>query len=63
MKGVPEPWSAVREHDDHLDVPLTDAEMAEEVALTVTLIVAANEWRDGRIPQREIDRILFSPRL
>jgi hypothetical protein len=42
---------------DTLDVSLHDGELAEEVELTVRLIVAAND-SDGALGQREIDDLL-----
>ena len=42
---------------DHLDVPLEDGALLEEVELVSTLIVAASE-NEGRLDDSEIDRIL-----
>ena len=42
---------------DHLDVPLEDAVLLEEVELISTLMIAASE-NDGHLEQCEIDRLL-----
>ena len=43
--------------NDHLDVPLEDAELLAEVELTTNLIIAASE-ADAFLPQAEVDRLL-----
>jgi hypothetical protein len=43
--------------DDHLDVPLEDATLMEEVELISTLMIAASE-ADGDMDQAQIDRLL-----
>jgi hypothetical protein len=42
---------------DHLDVPLEDAVLMEEVELISTLMIAASET-EGQLEQDEIDRLL-----
>jgi len=42
---------------DHLDVPLEDAALMEEVELISTLMIAASE-NDEHLDQGEIDRLL-----
>ena len=42
---------------DHLDVPLEDAALLEEVELISTLMIAASE-NDDHLEQCEIDRLL-----
>ena len=42
---------------DHLDVPLEDAVLLEEVELISTLMIAASEF-DEHLGQSEIDRLL-----
>ena len=42
---------------DHLDVPLEDATLLEEVELISALMIAASE-ADERLDEREIDRLL-----
>ena len=50
----------VRVTTDSLDVSLHDAELRDEVDLTVRLIVAANQ-SDGMLSRREIDEVLGVP--
>jgi hypothetical protein len=45
---------------DHLDVPLEDAVLMEEVELISTLMIAASET-EGELEQDEIDRLLGVP--
>jgi hypothetical protein len=45
---------------DHLDVPLEDAVLMEEVELISTLMIAASET-EGQLEQDEIDRLLGVP--
>ncbi|HET6562036.1 MAG TPA: hypothetical protein VFG72_09190 [Marmoricola sp.] len=42
---------------DHLDVPLEDAVLMEEVELISTLMIAASET-EGQLEQNQIDRLL-----
>lgn len=42
---------------DSLDVSLCDPELHDEVELTLSLIVAAND-AEGRVSPEEVDRIL-----
>ncbi|MGY2876307.1 hypothetical protein ACVW00_003497 [Marmoricola sp. URHA0025 HA25] len=42
---------------DPFDVELEDPELLDEVGLTASLMVAANQC-EGRLPQDEIDRLL-----
>jgi hypothetical protein len=42
---------------DHLDVPLEDGQLMEEVELISALMIAASE-NDGHLDQGEIDRLL-----
>ncbi len=42
---------------DHLDVPLEDTALLEEVELISTLMIAASE-NDDRLCQEQIDRLL-----
>jgi len=42
---------------DHLDVPLEDAALLEEVELISTLMIAASE-NDDHLDQEQIDRLL-----
>ena len=42
---------------DHLDVPLEDAVLLEEVELISTLMIAASDF-DEHLDQHEIDRLL-----
>jgi len=42
---------------DHLDVPLEDAVLLEEVELISTLMIAASE-NDGHLDQKQIDGLL-----
>jgi hypothetical protein len=42
---------------DHLDVPLEDADLMEEVELISTLMIAASE-ADDRLDLRRIDQLL-----
>ena len=42
---------------DHLDVPLEDAVLLEEVELISTLMIAASD-HDERLDQHEIDALL-----
>ena len=42
---------------DPFDVELEDPELLDEVGLTASLMVAANQ-SEGRLPQDEIDRLL-----
>jgi hypothetical protein len=42
---------------DHLDVPLEDAVLLEEVELISALMIAASDF-DEHLDQREIDRLL-----
>jgi hypothetical protein len=55
------PWPAMS-GEDSLDVSLHDGELAEEVELTVRLIVAANEVED-RIAPEKVDEILGVTRV
>jgi hypothetical protein len=43
--------------DDHLDVPLEDATLMEEVELISTLMIAASE-AEGDMDQAQIDQLL-----
>jgi hypothetical protein len=43
--------------DDHLDVPLEDATLMEEVELISTLMIAASE-AEGDLDQAQIDQLL-----
>jgi hypothetical protein len=45
---------------DHLDVPLEDATLMEEVELISTLMIAASET-EGQLEQNQIDRLLGVP--
>ena len=45
---------------DHLDVPLEDAVLMEEVELISTLMIAASE-AEGQLEQNQIDRLLGVP--
>ena len=45
---------------DHLDVPLEDAELLEEVQLVSSLMVAASE-NDGQLDSGAIDQLLGVP--
>ena len=45
---------------DHLDVPLEDATLMEEVELISTLMIAASET-EGQLEQSQIDRLLGVP--
>ena len=45
---------------DHLDVPLEDAVLMEEVELISTLMIAASET-EGPLEQDQIDRLLGVP--
>jgi hypothetical protein len=45
---------------DHLDVPLEDAVLMEEVELISTLMIAASET-EGQLEQNQIDRLLGVP--
>jgi hypothetical protein len=45
---------------DHLDVPLEDATLMEEVELISTLMIAASET-EGPLEQDQIDRLLGVP--
>ena len=45
---------------DHLDVPLEDAVLLEEVELISTLMIAASE-SERQLDQSEIDRLLGLP--
>ena len=45
---------------DHLDVPLEDEVLLEEVELISTLMIAATE-ADDRLDQTQIDRLLGVP--
>ena len=45
---------------DHLDVPLEDAELLEEVELVSSLMLAASE-NDGQLATGDIDRLLGVP--
>lgn len=45
---------------DHLDVPLEDEVLLEEVELMSTLMIAATE-ADKKLDQGEIDRLLGLP--
>ncbi len=45
---------------DHLDVPLEDAVLMEEVELISTLMIAASE-NEGQLEQDQIDRLLGVP--
>jgi hypothetical protein len=45
---------------DHLDVPLEDAVLMEEVELISTLMIAASET-EGQLDQDQIDRLLGVP--
>ena len=42
---------------DHLDVPLEDATLLEEVELISTLMIAASD-HDEHLDQQQIDRLL-----
>jgi hypothetical protein len=42
---------------DHLDVPLEDANLLEEVELISALMIAASE-AEGQLDEGEIDRLL-----
>ncbi len=42
---------------DHLDVPLEDAVLLEEVELISSLMIAASEY-DEHLDQEQIDRLL-----
>jgi hypothetical protein len=43
--------------DDHLDVPLEDSVLMEEVELISTLMIAASE-AEGALEQSQIDELL-----
>ena len=45
---------------DHLDVPLEDTVLMEEVELISTLMIAASE-AEGQLEQNQIDRLLGVP--
>jgi hypothetical protein len=45
---------------DHLDVPLEDATLMEEVELISTLMIAASETEE-HLEQNQIDRLLGVP--
>jgi len=47
---------------DHLDVPLEDAELLEEVQLVSSLIIAASE-NEGQLDTGDIDRLLGVPHV
>jgi hypothetical protein len=42
------------------DVPLVDETLLADLALTVELIIKASDWGTDRMPQDQLDRILFS---
>ncbi len=46
--------------DDHLDVPLEDPALMEEVELISTLMIAASE-AEGDMEQSQIDELLGVP--
>lgn len=58
----PQPSPAPMSSNDSLDVSLHDAELADEVELTVRLIVAAND-SERPLSQREVDELLGVRRL
>lgn len=57
LAGHPHEVGSVTGQEDSLDVSLHDGELAEEVELTVRLIVAANE-SDRPLSEQEVDDLL-----